>query len=290
MGRAEQYTIDTTNILFVFAGAFVGLERIITNRLQSGTSLGFGASLPAPKIEKGASPQTSPLEHCTPHDLQNYGLIPELLGRIPIITSLHPFSLTQLVSILTEPKNSLVNQYTTLFATSNINLKFTSLALHAIAERALDHSHAPSSNHPKSGGGIGARGLRSIMESVLGEIMFWGPGSGIRYCLVDEAFVRGDDSSTSQFTANSPTHTTHSHNAKHSGMNNGPSGEAGESKSLMPRCWSRGQGRLFEEAWEKEEAAFRAREEESRRSERGQTEGEELGSFERYRKVGSSGM
>ena len=294
MGRSEQYTIDTSNILFVFAGAFVGLEKIITSRLQSGTSLGFGAQL------RNSSPSTSPgkskcnseahdyaLEHCTPHDLQTYGLIPELLGRIPIITALHPLSLEQLVSILTEPKNSLVKQYTALFNTYSIQLKFTTLALRAIAERAL-HGGAGSKGLGKgkgvSSGGIGARGLRSIMESVLGEIMFWGPGSGIRYCLVDEAFVRGHDTSTSQFTKQSPLHATNSLREHHLGTDE----EGG--KSLMPRCWSRGQERLFEEAWEKEEAVFKAQEEERGRGERGEEDTDSVRSFERYREVGSSGM
>ena len=290
MGRSEQYTIDTSNILFVFAGAFVGLEKIINSRLQSGTSLGFGAQLRNTSTdsplanEKGEGRKDYALDHCTPHDLQSYGLIPELLGRIPIITSLHPLSLPQLVSILTEPKNSLVKQYTALFNTYNIQLKFTTPALRAVAERALDSSPASRDKKGVSSGGIGARGLRSIMESVLGEIMFWGPGSGIRFCLVDEAFVRGYDSSSSQFTKHSPLHATNLLR-KHEFRVDDEGG-----KSLMPRCWSRGQGRLFEEAWEKEEAVFKAQEEERERKERGEDEVEAVSSFERYREVGSSGM
>lgn len=132
-------------------------------------------------------------------------------------------------------------------------------------------------------GGIGARGLRSIMESVLGEIMFWGPGSGIRFCLVDEAFVRGHDNASSQFSKDSPLHATNSLREHQSKMDD----EGG--KSLMPKCWSRGQGRLFEEAWEKEEALFKRQEERGRR-ERGEEDTESVRSFERYREVGSSGM
>ena len=302
MGRSEQYTIDTSNILFVFAGAFVGLEKIITNRLQSGTSLGFGAQLrnspsstsssPPSKTGAGAGAGDYALDHCTPHDLQTYGLIPELLGRIPIITTLHPLSLPQLVSILTEPKNSLVKQYTALFSTYNIQLKLTTLALRAIAERALDSS--PNASDKKSpgggGGGIGARGLRSIMEAVLGEIMFWGPGSGIRFCLVDEAFVRGQDSSTSASptaTKSSSTQAIANDHLATSAFALGKDGEEG--RSLMPRCWSRGQGRLFEEAWEKEEAVFRVGEVGGERRARGEVV-DEVGSFERYREVESSGM
>jgi len=139
-----------------------------------------------------------------------------------------------------------VKQYTALFNTFGINLRFTTPALHAIAERALG-SNSGRGEREVGSGGIGARGLRSILESVLQEIMFWGPGSSIRYCLIDEQFVR-------------------SHSVD----------EEGE-KTHMPRCWGRGQGRAFEEAWEGEE--------------RGERDDDlEAGSFERLRSVGSSGM
>jgi ATP-dependent Clp protease ATP-binding subunit ClpX len=277
-GKSEQYTIDTSNILFVFAGAFVGLEKIISSRLSSGSSIGFGAQLknatsPSPSSTSSlpSPPPPTPLDHVLPTDLQTYGLIPELLGRIPILVSLSPLSLPHLVSILTEPRNSLVKQFTALFATYNIQLKFSTGALHAIAERALfPSSPTPSpTSSLSSGGGIGARGLRSIMESVLSETMFWGPGSAIRFCLVDEKFVREQKAS----------------------------GHASAEKSLMPRCWSRGQGRMFEEAWEREEEAWREKEEEKARKERGEAEAEVAvdggsgsGSFERLREVGGSGM
>lgn len=156
-GKNDQYTIDTTNILFVFAGAFVGLEKIISSRISSGSSLGFGASLKSPpptntKNKKKREPNI--LTHVTPADLQTYGLIPELLGRIPITVSLSPFSLPELVSILTEPKNSLIKQFTALFQTYGIQLKFSTGALHAIAERAL----TPAGNGGKGGGGGGGAG------------------------------------------------------------------------------------------------------------------------------------
>ena len=290
-GKSEQYTIDTSNILFVFAGAFVGLEKIISSRLSSGSSIGFGAQLknssptwnsipsrsssttshtPAPSHP--AQPNT--LDHVTPTDLQTYGLIPELLGRIPILVSLSPLTLAHLVSILTEPRNSLVKQFSALFSTYNIELKFSTGALHAIAERAL--APAAGADGKSGGGGIGARGLRAIMENVLGEIMFWGPGSAIRFCLVDEKFVRDQHS--------------HAHTLDHSGSGSG-SGSGGGGKSLMPRCWSRGQGRMFEEAYEKEEEVWKTKEDERRRRERGEVVESELdGSFERLRSVGGSGM
>lgn len=270
-GKSEQYTIDTSNILFVFAGAFVGLEKIITSRLQSGSSLGFGSQLKSPpKLGAKNKIPKSPLDLVTPPDLQTYGLIPELLGRIPITVALSPLSLQQLVSILTEPRNSLVKQFQALFTTYNIQLRFSTGALHAIAERALPPSSPSSSSNSKlnvQGSGIGARGLRSIMETVLQEVMFWGPGSAIRFCLVDEKFVKEQGEWLAK---------QHEHDEVLDG----------EEKSKMPRCWSRGQNRVFEEAWEKEEEEWRGRE----RKERGEDGAGEMESSEQFRSVGSSGM
>lgn len=248
--KHEQFTVDTTNILFVFAGAFIGLEKIIAKRLSSGHSIGFGAQLQPSKKEK--SKNSNILDKVSPTDLQTYGLIPELLGRIPSLVALTPLSLPHLISILTEPRNSLVKQYTALFSTYGINLRFTSGALSAVAERAL--------GRVEDGGGIGARGLRGILEGVLGEVMFWGPGSGVRFCLIDEAFVR------SQFPA----------------FASGLGDKDEDEKAKMPRCWSRGQGRWFDEAFEMEEAEWRRGKE---------TVGDsEARSFEALRSVGSSGM
>jgi ATP-dependent Clp protease ATP-binding subunit ClpX len=222
-----------------------------------------------------------------PTDLQTYGLIPELLGRIPIITALHPLSQSQLVSILTEPRNSLVRQYTTLFNTYGIQLRFTTPALHAIAARALSASNpSPSASVSKSSGsstpsGIGARGLRSILESVLGEIMFWGPGSGIRFCLVDEAFVKSHYDSQ-------PSTSSSSHLESGAGSVDRTYDEARDkAEKGLPPCWSRGQARLFEEAFEKEEEVWRRRESGGRD---GGAIQEDVRSFEMYREVGRSGM
>ncbi|KAE8447299.1 hypothetical protein EG329_010857 [Mollisiaceae sp. DMI_Dod_QoI] len=297
-GKSEQYTIDTTNILFVFAGAFVGLEKIISSRLSSGSSLGFGAqlkSLPLSsqlssknKTRRGKEPNI--LDSVTPQDLQIYGLIPELLGRIPITVSLTPLSLHQLVSILTEPRNSLTKQFIALFHTYGIQLKFTTGALHAIAERALSPSSSSSSSSSASPSnsnsssstpaspyspttGIGARGLRSILESVLAEIMFWGPGSAIRFCLVDEKFVH------EQTLTQSQSHSVFEQE-----------GKEGEERSKMPRVWSRGQGRAFEEAFEVEEEKWRVGHEKGVDNAGGGGAVEEEASFEKLRRVGSSGM
>lgn len=263
--RSEQYTIDTSNILFVFAGAFIGLEKIISQRLSKGSSIGFNSSLSSSSSSFFSSnPAKNEREkdiliHTTPADLQNYGLIPELLGRIPITTSLSPLSLPQLVSILTEPRNSLVKQYTALFETygsHGIILQFTKLALEAIASRALYGSSSPSSKSKsgkEAGTGIGARGLRSIMENVLQEIMFIGPSSpNIRYVLVDEAFVKGLDTQSSQFNA-APT----SSSSCTSGVASSEDGTDGEIR--LPRCFHRNERNIFEEALEQEEEVWKQR-------------------------------
>ncbi|RDW95352.1 p-loop containing nucleoside triphosphate hydrolase-29 [Coleophoma crateriformis] len=270
-GKVDQYTIDTSNILFVFAGAFIGLEKIITSRLTTSSSLGFGSSLSTASNQDPVEKNT--LAYVTPADLQTYGIIPEMLGRIPVLTSLSPLTLPQLVSILTEPRNSLVKQYTALFATYNIQLRFTHLALEAIAARAisapLPGQAGTKTSELKKGNGLGARGLRSIMENVLGEVMFWGPGSAVRFVLIDQAFVEGLETQ--------PKEDGHV--------------EVGEDNVKMPRVWSRGQAHLFTSAFEEEEEAWKA----SRRSSAGKDnetaeEKQEHGSFEQMRSVGSSGM
>lgn len=282
--RSEQYTIDTSNILFVFAGAFIGLEKIISQRLSTGSSIGFNSSLSSSSSSFFSSNpskenQKDILVHTTPTDLQTYGLIPELLGRIPITTSLSPLSLSQLVSILTEPRNSLVKQYTALFETygpHGIILQFTKLALEAIASRALYGSSSSATpkevkNKGEKGTGIGARGLRSIMENVLQEIMFIGPSSpNIRYVLVDEGFVKGLDTEKIE---NRETRETREI----------------EGETRLPRCFSRNQRIIFEEALEEEEEMWKQR----HGIEGGKVKGgadKSMESFQEYRVIVESGM
>ncbi|TGO30239.1 hypothetical protein BPAE_0007g01210 [Botrytis paeoniae] len=290
--RSEQYTIDTSNILFVFAGAFIGLEKIISQRLSTGSSIGFNSSLSSSSSSFFSSNpskenQKDILVHATPTDLQAYGLIPELLGRIPITTSLSPLSLPQLVSILTEPRNSLVKQYTALFETygsHGIILQFTKLALEAIASRALYGSSSLSSKENKEKGerrtGIGARGLRSIMENVLQEIMFIGPSSpNIRYVLVDEAFVKGLESPS-----------TPSSSLENEGID-------GTGETRLPRCFPRNQRNIFEEAIELEEELWKQRngisekQKDGKEGKGGNGDGDRsMDSFQEYRVVVESGM
>ncbi|WRS28910.1 ATP-dependent Clp protease ATP-binding subunit ClpX [Oscillospiraceae bacterium MB08-C2-2] len=153
----EFIRIDTTNILFICGGAFDGLEKVIDKRINT-TTLGFGAKL-AEKKDKETDVLMTRIE---PHDLVKFGLIPELVGRIPIITTLNSLDQQSLVKILTEPKNSIVKQYQKLLEMDDIALEFTEDALEKIADVAIARK-------------TGARGLRSIMEDALGDIMYEAP-------------------------------------------------------------------------------------------------------------------
>lgn len=148
----EFITIDTSNVLFIVAGAFAGLEEIITSR--SGRSgVGFGAPL-AMKNENA-----NVMADVRPEDLHKFGLIPEFIGRVPVIATVAPLDVDALKSILTEPKNALIKQYRKMFALDGVDLEFTDGAVRAVAEQALLR-------------GTGARGLRSILEEVLQKVMF----------------------------------------------------------------------------------------------------------------------
>ena len=152
--QQEFLHVDTTNILFICGGAFAGLEKIIGRRGQE-TSIGFGAQI------KDAEEKTlgEIYKQVQPEDLLKYGLIPEFVGRIPVITALNELSEDDLVRILTEPKNALVKQYTKMFEFEDSTLEFEKDALRAIAHEAQEH-------------GTGARGLRSICERVLQDVMY----------------------------------------------------------------------------------------------------------------------
>lgn len=152
--QQELIPIDTTNILFILGGAFVGLPEIIAQRVGK-SGLGFNAELPESKKHADAEL----LSKVLPEDLNKFGMIPEFVGRIPVITSLHELSEEDLVRILTEPKNALVKQYTKMFDFENSKLSFEPEALTAIAHEAVEH-------------GTGARGLRSICERVLQDVMY----------------------------------------------------------------------------------------------------------------------
>lgn len=225
--KGEVYNVRTDNILFIFSGAFIGLQKHVMDRLSKG-SMGFGASVrsssrmlaygrdqkntsqepipilpgsqeealykrhlpfftPSPAPEQPAFDGTpaeptyfNPLDLVTPSDLQSFGFIPELIGRIPTTAALSSLTHALLLRILTEPRNSLVAQYITLFSLSGIELRFTTPALHVVASNALSM-------------GTGARALRTEMETLLGDAMFEAPGSSVKYVLVTEKVAKREE-------------------------------------------------------------------------------------------------
>jgi len=270
--KPETYTIRTDNILFIFTGAFVGLQKMIMDRLSKG-SMGFGASVrstsstphqmtmsnvdahiyfknlpfysdvpapsataPPPAKALGEEESTyNPLDLATPQDLQTFGLIPEFLGRIPVTTALAPLSIPSLMRVLTEPRNSIISQYTVMFSTFGAELRFTTPALYEIAKTAFQL-------------GTGARGVRTAVEMLLGEAMYEVPGSSVRYVLVDGRAARRE-------------------------------GRVG--------YWSRGRGGEFRRVWDAEEKEW-AEEQERKRG--GRREGETDGNFEEFRERAGSAM
>ncbi len=177
--QQELIRIDTTNVLFILGGAFVDLEKIIADRVGK-RGLGFGADLAdASSRERGEL-----LSRVLPEDLQKYGLIPEFIGRLPVLASVEELTEEDLVSILTEPKNALVKQYRRLFELEGVGLEFTDDALVATARQAIDR-------------GTGARGLRSILEGLLLDTMYELPdATDIEAVVVTEETVRADSGPT----------------------------------------------------------------------------------------------
>jgi ATP-dependent Clp protease ATP-binding subunit ClpX len=173
--QQEFLQVDTTNILFICGGAFAGLDKIIGMR-GKGTSIGFGAEV-SNKEEKKLSEKLKNLE---PEDLIKYGLIPEFIGRMPIIATLNDLDEKSLIKILKEPKNSLTKQYKKLFEFENVELDFKEEALNEIAKKAITKK-------------TGARGLRSILESTLLKTMFELPElENVLKVTVDKSAVKGD--------------------------------------------------------------------------------------------------
>ncbi len=172
----QQYIqLDTTNILFICGGTFVGLEDIIAKRL-GGRTIGFNRSAVDDPIERSRSL----LKHTTVDDVLNYGLIPELVGRLPIISPLAPLAADDLVKVLTEPKNALVKQYQKLFEMEGAELEFSTDALRQVASTAIEKE-------------TGARGLRSVMEQVMFEMMFELPDNpDKKKYLVTAETIRGE--------------------------------------------------------------------------------------------------
>jgi ATP-dependent Clp protease ATP-binding subunit ClpX len=170
--QQEFLQVDTTNILFICGGAFSGLEKIISQRYQ-GSSMGFGADIKGPDDRLTGEV----LRDVEPEDLLKFGLIPEFVGRLPVVATLEDLDEDSLIEILTRPKNALVKQYERLFEMENVTLKFTEDALGAIAKRAIARK-------------TGARGLRSILEGILLEPMFDLPGlEGVEEIVINREVV-----------------------------------------------------------------------------------------------------
>ncbi len=168
--------VDTTNILFVCGGAFDGLDKVIRNRSERG-GIGFGAEVRS-KDNKRAIGEV--LRTVEPEDLIKFGLIPELIGRLPVIATLEELSAAALVEILVEPKNALVKQYQKLFAMEGVALEIRPAAMMAIARKALERK-------------TGARGLRSILEGILLDTMYELPGmENVAEVVIDEGAIVGD--------------------------------------------------------------------------------------------------
>ncbi|GAA5957338.1 hypothetical protein JCM21900_000813 [Sporobolomyces salmonicolor] len=202
-GPSRESQVDTANVLFIVAGAFVGLEKVIQARLSKG-SIGFTSriapSAPSPTASsspthstaprlKGSPASTDPtgqqdlshlLDQCEPSDLVSFGMIPEFIGRLPITAALRTLAESDLLRVLTEPKNALVKQYQTLLAASGVDLRFTTPALRAIAQQTVSK-------------GTGARGLRRIMENILLDPMYESPQSSIRYVLITRSVALGTE-------------------------------------------------------------------------------------------------
>ncbi|THW18823.1 ClpX, ATPase regulatory subunit [Aureobasidium pullulans] len=212
-GKSETFNVNTSNILFICTGAFSGLHKTILDRVAKG-GIGFGANVRSSAPQDGGAQETTitdddelirkhlpyymppaseedsydpsskkkkatynVLDLVEPQDLQKFGMIPELVGRIPISCALSALDVDALVKVLTEPRNSLLKQYEQLFQLSSIELRITSAALYAIAETAFSM-------------GTGARGLRTVLERLLGDSMFETPGSDIKHIALTEAVAK----------------------------------------------------------------------------------------------------
>jgi len=174
--QQEFLQVDTSNILFICGGAFSGLEKIITERSDKG-SIGFVAQVRSKKDKKALTESLAKVE---PEDLIKFGLIPEFVGRLPVVATLEELDEDALVTILTEPKNALTKQYARLFEMETVALEFRKEALRAVAKKALERK-------------TGARGLRSILEQILLDTMYDLPSmEGVSKVVIDEGFINGE--------------------------------------------------------------------------------------------------
>jgi ATP-dependent Clp protease ATP-binding subunit ClpX len=175
--QQEFLQVDTSKILFICGGAFAGLDKVVDQRSHKGSGIGFGAEVRGKDQEKSL---TDTLADVEPQDLVKYGLIPEFIGRLPVLATLRELDEEALIQILQEPKNALTKQFTALFDMENVELEFRTDALHAVARKAMDRK-------------TGARGLRSIVEAVLLDTMYELPSmENVSKIVVDEKTINGE--------------------------------------------------------------------------------------------------
>ncbi|TPV56037.1 ATP-dependent protease ATP-binding subunit ClpX [Aestuariibacter sp. GS-14] len=175
--QQEFLQVDTSRILFICGGAFAGLDKVIDQRASAGGGIGFGAEVKSKENKKAISELFRQVE---PEDLVKYGLIPEFIGRLPVVTSLDELNEEALIQILKEPKNAITKQYAALFAMEDTELEFREDALFAIAKKAMQRK-------------TGARGLRSIVEAVLLETMYELPSmDNVSKVVIDETVIKGE--------------------------------------------------------------------------------------------------
>ncbi|GAB58557.1 ATP-dependent protease ATP-binding subunit ClpX [Rheinheimera nanhaiensis] len=175
--QQEFLQVDTSKILFICGGAFAGLDKVIEQRCAKGSGIGFGAEVRSKESSRSLSESFRDVE---PEDLVKYGLIPEFIGRLPVVATLTELDLAALVQILSEPKNALVKQFAALFAMEDVELEFRDDALNAIAQKAMERK-------------TGARGLRSIVEGVLLDTMYELPSmQDVAKVVIDETVIRGE--------------------------------------------------------------------------------------------------
>jgi len=175
--QQEFLQVDTSKILFICGGAFSGLDKVVEQRNHTGTGIGFGAEVRGKDQEKSLTDHLAEVE---PEDLVKYGLIPEFIGRLPVVATLRELDEDALIQILQEPKNALTKQFTALFDMENVELEFRADALHAVARKAMDRK-------------TGARGLRSIVEAVLLDTMYELPSmENVSKIVVDENTIKGE--------------------------------------------------------------------------------------------------
>lgn len=175
--QQEFLQVDTSKILFICGGAFAGLDKVIEQRSAKGSGIGFGAEVKSKESSRSLSESFRDVE---PEDLVKYGLIPEFIGRLPVVATLTELDLDALVQILSQPKNALSKQFAALFEMENVELEFRDDALKAIAQKAMERK-------------TGARGLRSIVEGVLLDTMYELPSmQDVSKVVIDETVIRGE--------------------------------------------------------------------------------------------------